>query len=83
MSDERALVGMPEISTGHLKKMEAILDAIRRGNMTNAQIAKATGLPLEKCGKLLRQMRDEGILLAINRGKWTLRPTWADLQKKK
>lgn len=58
-----------------LKKMyDQILDAIRRGNITNGDISKATGIPLEKCGKLLRQMRDEGILISLNRGKWTIRP---------
>jgi DNA-binding IclR family transcriptional regulator len=54
---------------------ESILTAIRQGNITNADIAKATGIPLEKTGMLLRQMRDDGVLLSINRGKWTIRPT--------
>lgn len=53
---------------------EAILTAIRKGNITNAQIAKAAGIPLEKCGVMLRKMRDDGLLIQINRGKWTIRP---------
>lgn len=53
---------------------ESILTAIRTGNITNGDISKATGIPLEKCGTILRQMRDEGILLPLNRGKWTIRP---------
>jgi bacterioferritin-associated ferredoxin len=39
---------------------ESILTAIRSGKITNADIAKATGIPLEKCGALLRQMRTMG-----------------------
>lgn len=54
--------------------MDEILEAIRKGNMTNAQIAKAAGIPLEKCGAMLRKMRDEGMIIPINRGKWTIRP---------
>ena len=56
---------------------DTILDAIRRGNISNGDISKYTGIPLEKCGYLLRQMRDEGILLSLTRGKFTISPkTW-------
>jgi predicted Rossmann fold nucleotide-binding protein DprA/Smf involved in DNA uptake len=64
------------VENSHQPKMyEQILSAIRSGKITNADIAKATGIPLEKTGMLLRQMRDDGVLLSINRGKWTIRPT--------
>jgi predicted transcriptional regulator len=49
---------------------ESILTAIRQGNITNADIAKATGIPLEKTGMLLRQMRDDGLVVSLTRGKW-------------
>ena len=53
---------------------DTILQAIRQGNISNGDISKATGIPLEKCGTLLRKMRDEGVLMNINRGKYTIRP---------
>jgi hypothetical protein len=49
---------------------EVILSAIRSGKITNADIAKATGIPLEKTGMLLRQMRDDGLVHSPTRGKW-------------
>lgn len=52
---------------------DLILTAIRSGKITNADIAKATGIPLEKTGMLLRQMRDDGLLVSLTRGKWAER----------
>lgn len=60
--------------TGQNSMYDTILQAIRQGNISNGDISKATGIPLEKCGTLLRKMRDEGILMNINRGKYTIRP---------
>jgi len=54
---------------------DLIIQAIRSGKITNADIAKAAGIPLEKCGRLLRQMRDDRLIESPIRGKWTIRPT--------
>ena len=49
---------------------ELILDAIRSGKITNADIARHAGIPLEQCGKMLREMRDDKLLVSLTRGKW-------------
>ena len=49
---------------------DLILQAIRSGKITNADIARHAGIPLEKTGMLLRQMRDDGLLVSLTRGKW-------------
>jgi predicted transcriptional regulator len=52
---------------------EQILSAIRQGKITNADIARHAGIPLEKTGMLLRQMRDDGLIVSLTRGKWAER----------
>lgn len=63
------------VENSHQPKMyDLILDAIRKGNITNIAIARHCGLPVEKCSAIIWRMRDDGLLIPITRGKWTIRP---------